>query len=132
MPKSGAPVGFGEHVLVAWNGSRESTGAVHDALPMLRSAKRVVLAAADGSEQHATDLDAIVAHLGRHGVAAETRRLRAGAGAAGDALLGLAAEEGADLLVMGAWGHSRLREMVLGGVTAHVTRESSVPVLMSH
>lgn len=132
VPHGGAPVGFGEHVLVAWNGSRESTGAVHDALPLLRNARRVVLAAADGSGQQATDLDAIIAHLGRHGVAAETRRLHASGGAAGDALLGLAAETGADLLLMGAWGHSRLREMVLGGVTAHVSRHSTLPVLMAH
>jgi len=132
VPRSGAAVGFGEHVLVAWNDSRESTGAVHDALPMLKTAKRVVMAAAESSATASTNLDSIVAHLARHGVPVETRRLRAGSSDAGDALLTLAAEEGIDLLVMGAWGHSRLREMVLGGVTAHVIRHSTLPVFMSH
>ena len=133
VPRSGAPVGFGEHVLVAWNGSREATGALHAAMPLLKAAKRVVLAAADtGDGTTGTDMDAIVAHLSRHGVAAETRRLHAGAARAGDALLALAADEGIDLMVMGAWGHSRMREMILGGVTAHIIRHSGLPVVMAH
>ncbi len=132
VPHGGAPVGFGEHVLVAWNNSCEATGALHDALPMLKAAKRVVLASADNGDHGATDLDAIVAHLSRHGVAAETRRVQAGASKAGDALLALAADEGIDLMVMGAWGHSRMREMILGGVTAHIIRNAELPVFMSH
>ncbi len=132
VPRTGAPVGFGEHVLVAWNGSRESTGALHDAMTLLRAAKRVVLAVAGKDDAANGGLDAVVAHLARHGVAAETRRLRNGGAKAGDALLGLAAEEGIDLLVMGAWGHSRMREMILGGVTAHVIREAGLPVLLAH
>lgn len=132
VPRSGAPVGFGEHVLVAWNGSREATGALHESMPLLKAAKRVVLAVADSGDGEPTGMDAIVAHLSRHGVAAETRRVRASAAKAGDALLALAADEGIDLLVMGAWGHSRMREMILGGVTAHIVKHSGLPVVMGH
>ena len=132
VPAGGAPVGFGEHVMVAWNASREATGALHEALPLLRHAKRVVLVTAGDGQQDTAGLAPVVAHLQRHRVAAQARHLRASGGEAGDALLSLAAEEGMDLLVMGAWGHSRLREMVLGGVTAHVIAHTAMPVLLSH
>jgi nucleotide-binding universal stress UspA family protein len=144
----GAPP-CGRHVLVAWAPRRESARALRDALPLLAAAERVeVVRLADPDED--TDapepLDAVCAHLQRHGVSAHGRRLvRATASRGGglipdwnpdvpvaEALLSHAADSGADLLVMGGFGHTRAWELVLGGVTRTMLRSMTLPVLMSH
>lgn len=131
-PAAGVPPGVGEHVLVAWNGSRECARATHESLALLRRAEKVHLLAMDeGAVSGEHRLEDILAHLARHGIEAQMRRA-AVRDHAGDTLLDTVAECGADLLVMGAWGHSRLREVVLGGVTAHVLRHATVPVLVAH
>jgi nucleotide-binding universal stress UspA family protein len=89
----------------------------------------VVLAAV--GERAAAGLDAAAALLKRHGAPVAARQVPSGAGGAGATLLGAAEAEGADLLVMGAYGHSRLRELVLGGATREVLRDARVPVLLS-
>lgn len=123
---------FGKRILLAWNGSREATRAAHDALPFLKKAETVTVFSASPHEgQHALSAD-IAAHLGRHGVNATTANTTADDAAIGDVLLSAVADHGADMLVMGAWGHSRLRELVFGGATRHVLRTMTVPVLMSH
>ncbi|HEX6015975.1 MAG TPA: universal stress protein, partial [Geminicoccaceae bacterium] len=112
---------LGHRALVAWNGSREAARALKDALPFLAAA----------GEQVAVRLDAAAALLKRHGAPVTAKQIPPGAGDAGATLLGAADAEGADLLVMGAYGHSRLRELVLGGATREVLRDARVPVLLS-
>jgi len=132
-----APVGtLGEHVLVAWSGSRESALAVRSSLHLLRRAARVTVI--DGSRDEDIDTCALpdtdICHwLDSHGVTATVRRLDDGAKAApGPALLDIAHAEKADLIVMGAWGRSRLSEMVLGGTTRYLFMQSDVPMLVAH
>lgn len=120
---------LGRTVLVAWNGSHEATRAVHDALPFLQGAKNVILCAV-GKEAGAT-LEPAAEMLRRHGVAVQPATVDQPDGDAGEVLLAEAAAHGVDLLVMGAYGHARLRELVFGGATRHVMREAGLPVLFS-
>jgi nucleotide-binding universal stress UspA family protein len=134
VPRYGTFETVGERVLIAWNGSREATRAVHDALPLLKLATKVTVLSIDperdtGDRMPSAD---IALHLARHGVAAEgTSTLGLDIGV-GDLLLSRAADLGANLIVMGAYGHSRVREIVLGGATRHILQHMTVPVLMSH
>lgn len=124
---------IGGRVLVAWNGGREAARAVHDALPMLTRADLVEIVAVNppaGSGDIPTA--DICLHLARHGVKAEGGTLTAKDIDVGDALLSHAADRGIDAIVMGAYGHTRLRETILGGVTKHLLAHMTVPVLMSH
>jgi len=136
VPYIGAPPTIGESVLVAWNGSREATRAVTDALPILERARNVTVMAFNpegGSEGHGDIPSADIAlWLARHGVKAEAKHSYASDIDTGNALLSWAADLGVDLLVMGAYGHSRLRELVLGGTTRQILSEMTVPVLISH
>jgi nucleotide-binding universal stress UspA family protein len=134
VPRYGTFETVGERVLIAWNGSREATRAVHDALPLLTRATKVTVLSIDpehdsGSRVPSAD---ITLHLMRHDVSAEADSTVALDLAVGDVLLSRAADLGADLIVMGAYGHSRVREMVLGGATRHILQHMTVPVLMSH
>ena len=125
----------GERVLIAWKGTREAVRAVRDALPILRAAQRVVLIeVADDAPPNDAQRIALLevqAWLNRHDVESEVR-LESGADAAGDVLLSRASDFESDLIVMGAYGHSRVREWVLGGVTRHLLNHMTVPTLMSH
>lgn len=136
IPYIGAQPTIGENVLVAWNASREATRAITDALPILERAKNVTVMAFNpeaGGEGHGDIPSADIAlWLARHGVKAEAKHTYASDIDTGNALLSWAADLGADLLVMGAYGHSRLRELVLGGTTRQILSEMTVPVLMSH
>ena len=118
---------LGDTVMVAWNGSCEATRAAHEALPFLRAADRVILCGVGGAA--AASLDAATAMLQRQGVAVEARQVDAPDGDAGAVLLAQAAAQAADLLVMGAYGHTRLRELMFGGATRHVLRAATLPVL---
>ena len=131
IPYAGSYETIGRQVVVAWNGGREAARAMRDALPLLARAERVTLVAADLAPERRADLDRAATFLERHGVAAQTRALAAADIEAGDALLNAISDLDADLLVMGAYGHSRLRELVLGGATRHVLRHMTAPVLMS-
>jgi nucleotide-binding universal stress UspA family protein len=107
---------------------------VHDALPLLQLATKVTvlsIGADRGAESRMPGGD-IAVHLARHGVAAEPDWTLGLDITVGDLLLSRAADLGSDLIVMGAYGHSRLREMVLGGATRHMLQQMTVPVLMSH
>lgn len=122
-------------ILVGWNARREATRAVSDALPLLVRAGTVELlvvdAASDG-ESHGQEPGADVArYLARHDVHVDVRRVSSAGADVGRVLLRRAAEFRADLVVMGAYGHSQLSEWVFGGVTRTVLREANVPVLMS-
>lgn len=120
---------LGKAVLVAWDGSREAARAVHDALPFLSGAARVTLCAV--GDEAATSLDAASAMVRRHGMSVDARRVSRADADAGEVLLTQAGEMGADLLVMGAYGHARLREFVFGGATRHVLDHAALPVLFS-
>ncbi|MFQ5936654.1 MAG: universal stress protein [Acidiferrobacterales bacterium] len=127
---------FGEHVMVAWNASREAVRAIHDALPVLVRAKTVDVLSINPPAGARGDGDIpsadICLHLARHGVRAEADHIEAHDIKVGDMLLSRAADKGVDLIVMGAYGHSRLRETVFGGATRHLLEHMTVPVLLSH
>ncbi|AXA91624.1 universal stress protein [Massilia sp. YMA4] len=138
----GAPAP-GRDVLVAWNASKEAARAVHEALPLLRRAESVTVAILDAELHPALFGNApgadLVAWLGRHGVAAQVtldasprHGLLKRPSQVGESLLALAAERSCDLMVLGAFGHSRIRETLLGGVTRAVLDGMTVPVLMAH
>ena len=136
VPAGIASGAFGTRVLLAWDGGREAARAMFDALPLLRSAARVrviwVAPATDPYLPYGLQLTDVLAMLARHGVEVEERTELHPRGSVGAALLDEAERFGADLLVMGCYGHSRLREFVLGGATRHVLEQASISVLMSH
>ena len=136
IPYIGSPDSIGTRVIVAWNASREAVRAVNDALPILAGAQSVDVVAVNpvtGGDAHGEIPSAdICLHLVRHGVKAAGRQVQAADIDVGDLLLSRAAEENVDLIVMGAYGHSRFREIVLGGATRQLLEHMTVPVLMSH
>jgi len=131
VPYIGARAAIGRRVLVAWNNSREAARAVADALPFLKGAAKVSVVTADAEADEVPGAD-IARYLAEHGVKAEITRTRSGDLDVGPALLSMAADGGYDLLVMGAYGKSRVREMVLGGASNHIIRHMTLPVVMSH
>jgi nucleotide-binding universal stress UspA family protein len=136
IPYTGARSTLGENVLVAWDGGREASRAIADALPFLERARKVTVIAVDsGSNAHMVDTHAtsrLAAYLHANGVAASISHDDATEISIGDRLLSRAADLGSDLIVMGGYGHARLREFVLGGVTRTMLETMTVPVLMSH
>lgn len=136
VPYAGAFQHLDHHALVAWDGSRAATRAVTDALPMLCSSRQVTLAVFERARHDQPgDLPGadIAPYLARHGVRLEVVQQSSQAGDdVGAALLSLAADRGADLLVMGAYGHQRWREILLGGVTRRVLQSMTLPVLLAH
>jgi nucleotide-binding universal stress UspA family protein len=125
---------LGKRMLVAWNDSREAARAANDALLVLSQAEQVTVMAINrpGEAQNGSLCAGIVEHLSRHGVKAEAMGATASGNSVGEVLLDQAARQKADLIVMGAYGHSRLREIALGGVTRYMLKHATVPVLMSH
>lgn len=122
-------------VLIAWKETREARRAVVDALPFLNEAQSVCIAAvtAPGTETQAREEIADVArYLARHDVTVGSQIATAAVGTEGDVLLRLAEEQGSDLIVAGAYGRTRLREWIFGGVTRHLLMTSKVPCLFSN
>lgn len=136
VPSAGHFETVGKRVLVAWNGSREATRAVHDALPILKKAQLAHVIAINPSGGMAGHGDVpgadICLHLSRHGVNAVCEHVKSEDLNVGQMLLSRAADEASDLIVMGAYGRSRMRQLVLGGATSHLLKHMTVPVLMSH
>ena len=120
-----------QHVGIAWDGSRLAARAWRDALPFLMGAKAVTVIAVNERAGEASS-DRLVSHLNRRGVAARVQRLTTDRGNVQGAILSIAAESSMGLLVMGGYGHSRLHERILGGVTRSMFDTMTVPVLMSH
>jgi len=123
-------------VLVGWNATAEAARALNDALPILAQSHKVTVLSINprhgiGGEGDVPAAD-IALHLARHGIHAEAAHTVATDIAEGDALLSYAADISADLLVIGMYGHSRVREMVFGGVTRSLLTEMTIPVFMSH
>lgn len=122
-------------IVVAWNNRREAARALADALPLLARAESVAVVTveeADGAREGKLPDTEIGAALGRHGVKAEIATIPRGNTAVGEAIRTFATVNGADLLVMGAYGQSRFREFAFGGATRHMLRDMSMPVLFSH
>lgn len=117
---------------VAWNGSPEAAHALKAALPLLRLASAVVIATVEEpSDDTLPPLDACE-YLSRHGVKAEVLAVKRGSGSIADTLLAARDRVGAGYVVMGAYGHSRMRELVLGGVTREMLRGAPTPLFLAH
>jgi len=123
-----------ERVMVCWDGSRAAARAIADAMPLLERAGsvQVVIVASERGKYDQIEGADMGLHLARHGVKVEVTRIARGKIDVADALLSHAADSGADFMVMGGYGHSRLREFVLGGVTRSMLHSMVVPTLMSH
>ena len=134
VPYIGETVDMAGTVLIAWNGTREAARAVRDAIPILQMAMRVEILCINprqGDQENRAGAGAC-ANLLHHGIKSKMHRLHNKDISTGDILLSHAADMSADLLVTGAYGHTRLREKILGGVTRHLLEHMTVPVLMSH
>lgn len=124
--------GFGKRILIAWNGSQEAAGAVSAAMPFLLAAEQVSILAVSGWSEGLRSVEALARRLLWHGVGADVETMREFSGTIGENVIATAAHRGADMIVMGAYTHGRLRQMILGGVTRHVLATASIPLLMSH
>ena len=135
IPNTGMFSDVGRHPLVTWDGSREASRAIRDAMPLLEAAERVSLIAIDplrqGHMHEGAHASALVAYLGHHGVRAETVEVSSGGNGEANKLLECASVLGADLLVMGAYTHSRVWEFFVGGTTQDLLERTKIPVLMS-
>jgi nucleotide-binding universal stress UspA family protein len=118
--------------LVGWKESVPSQRAVQAALPLLQGAREIYLLTCDEKDRRTAIAQAAITYLARHGLKLEADNEAGGDAMAGEVLVQRAADRGADLIVMGAWGHSRLRELVLGGATRYVLQHASIPLLMAH
>ena len=132
LPQIGARKPIGRHIVVALNASREAARAVGDAMPLLERSDKVDIMSVEPEATGDLPGADIAHHLARHDINAEAKRSVANQIDPGDVLLNYLADSGADLMVMGAYGHSRVREMILGDVTRHMLEHMTVPVLMSH
>jgi nucleotide-binding universal stress UspA family protein len=123
-----------DNVMICWDGSRTAARAVADAIPILGESSRIEIVSVTserGKEDEIEGAD-IGQHLARHGLKVDVHRVSRGNIDVADALLSHAADSAADLMVMGGYGHSRLREFVLGGVTRSIFQSMTLPVLLSH
>jgi nucleotide-binding universal stress UspA family protein len=130
VPYIGARAASFGNVMVAWKATRESAHALSAAMPFLRAASSVSVAIDENTPRSEQEL--LQAYLRRHGMQAATHLLPGTSSTAGEAILSLAADVGAELVVMGCYGHSRAREFVLGGASRTVLESMTVPVLMAH
>jgi nucleotide-binding universal stress UspA family protein len=125
------PAAIGTRVCLAWNGTAESASSVVAAMPWMEQAEGVAILSAEGYQRRGPGAADLMAYLALHGVNAEPITFRSAGGSVGAGLLAAATEFGCDLLSMGAYSHSRLRQLILGGVTRHVLENSVLPVMMN-
>lgn len=122
----------GHHVLVAWKNTREAGRAVRDALPLLQAAEKVTVLTIDPPGHRGDSAHDMMIFLERHGVRSQHRSNIASDDTSGEVILDVARDLDCDCIAMGAYGHSRLRELVLGGTTRYVLTHMDRPVLMAH
>jgi nucleotide-binding universal stress UspA family protein len=120
------------HIGIGWNGSAEAARAVGAAIPYLQAAESVTIFVGTAQPEKKPTSAQLVEYLGWHGVSAEVRAFEAHDPSVGEALLAEARDAGIDLLVVGGYSRSRLRELILGGVTGHLLAEADIPVFMVH
>jgi len=124
---------IGRHIAISWNGSAESARAVSSAMSLITAADKVTVLTVASDVTSAARGPELATYLEWHGVFPLTQTFEAsGQQTIGAALLGECMDAGADLLVMGAYTHSRMRQMILGGVTRHVLGEATIPLFMAH
>ncbi len=135
VPEAAEVRGAPQRITVAWSPTREAARAVHDALPLLRAAAEVRIVVVDDdrtkAERDQPGAD-IALHLARHGVKAEVRYVPSGQNGITATLLDEARYGGAELIVLGGYGHSRLSEWMLGGVSRDILEKSAIPLMFSH
>ncbi len=127
-----APKSIGNAVLIAWNGASESARAVAFALPFLHGAGDVLVLEVEGGSVLGPDAQDLRTYLTRHGISSQSKTVAQDGAETGQIILDEAAPFGADLIIKGAYTHSRLRQMIFGGATKHLLAASPMPVLMAH
>jgi len=131
IQKAGMKLG---RVMVCWDGSRAASRAIGDAMPFLEKAKQVEIVIVGGKPPKGDEVSGadLGQHLARHGIKVDVKRITSPDIDVASTILSYAADSSADMIVMGGYGHSRLREFVLGGVTRAILETMTVPTLMSH
>ncbi|MBL6931755.1 MAG: universal stress protein [Rhodospirillales bacterium] len=134
VPYAGHFPTVGDNIIVSWDASRQATRAVNDSMSILEAAKKVDVLSINPEDKGLGDAPCadICLHMARHGVNATAQHISTGDINAADMLLSRAADGSADLIVMGAYGHARWREIALGGFTRHMLAHMTIPVLMSN
>ncbi len=132
VPYAGTFTDIGKRVLVAWNGKREAVRAIADALPFLETASEVTVLSVNPDENAADMERDLQKWMAAHSIKGRARTTTVKDVDVGDVILSAAADASADLIVMGAYGRARVRELVLGGATHTIFRHMTAPVLMSH
>jgi nucleotide-binding universal stress UspA family protein len=135
LPPGGTPQKSFKTILVAWDGSREAARALAEAMPFLQQATKVFVGQIVDGDQSESELKSasagVLAHLERHGIRANLSQASRRS-STGEQIHEMAHQRGADLIVMGAYGHARFIEWALGGATRYLLRHSTLPVLMAH
>ena len=126
-----APRSIGRRICVRWNGTAESSAAVQAAIPWMKRAEVVRILTSEDYQRRGPVAADLAAYLALHDIEADIATFRPIDKSVGAGLLGAAREFGSDLLSMGAYSHSRLRQLILGGVTRHILENADLPVLMS-
>lgn len=126
-----APRRIGTRICVGWNGTAESSSAVYVLIPWLKRASAVRILSAEGYQRRGPAAPELAEYLSLHGVEADWVMFPPAGGVVGAGLLAAAQQFDADLLAMGAYSHSRWRQMILGGVTRHVLANANLPVIMN-
>lgn len=127
-----APSSLGDTMVIAWNGSTETGRTIAFAMPFLKQANKVVVVSVEEAMVPGPTGQEVARYLGRNGIDASAVDSVAGKRSLGEAMLEEAAAQGADLLVKGAYTHSRLRQMIFGGATSHILAYTEMPVIMAH
>lgn len=131
-PYAGDFTSVGQSVAVAWNGTREAARALQSAMPFLLHSRKATLIGVDLEGRARASIERLAPNLARHGVDVRLELIPSGGLSVGDVILNAVADLSADLLVMGAYGHSRTRELVFGGATRSLFGHMTVPTLFAH
>jgi nucleotide-binding universal stress UspA family protein len=132
LPPTGETWPSMEDVIIGWDNSREASRAVFDALPFLEAASRTHLVTIDSSARRTVPGASLAEALDRHGVKAKTKNISSEGMNTGEVLMRCAQDQSAGLIVLGAYGHTRFTEFILGGATRHMVQNLNLPLLMSH